>query len=477
MNYFDLYSSYPDRTITAAWDSQVKEADKTPWLTDTLTKCGGELFARFAAYYAELRMRLAALAIALTMLAAASAAETSTGRESTLHVNCDEAPVGGDGSPRFPLPTITAALNVARGLPTPVTISIAKGVCDDEILPLRLDFSVSVKGARKAVSRGGRPDGTQTADTLLMEPIPGPNTTFFIITAEDVTIAHLSIDGGLLLGPDGPRPTNRMPLGVLADRADNFALNHLRIIGTGQAIRSEGSSGLISSNYLSGDSGMFLSGGAANDPPSVVVTNNTIVYRVNGVTMAAVTEVGTFLRATVTDNDIVTSFMNSGPTNPAAFRVNPLLTDAVNTAGTVEVVAEGNLFGGSAKYGIMIHGSAMMTRRTDGQSYTGDVTAEFSNNVIDSAVVFPALLTFTNARATVFPCEINPTITVGCQQPGSGKWEYLTNALFDLRHSGELTGALIDHPEFHPFDGYALGNTLVINRETVDYQTFVVVPQ
>jgi hypothetical protein len=51
MNYFDLYSSYPDRTIAAAWDSQVKEADTTPWLTE----CGDELFARFAACYAELR--------------------------------------------------------------------------------------------------------------------------------------------------------------------------------------------------------------------------------------------------------------------------------------------------------------------------------------------------------------------------------------------------------------------------------------
>ena len=55
MNYFDLYSSYPDRTIAAAWDSQVQEADKTPWLAHTLTECGGELFARFAAFYAELR--------------------------------------------------------------------------------------------------------------------------------------------------------------------------------------------------------------------------------------------------------------------------------------------------------------------------------------------------------------------------------------------------------------------------------------
>jgi hypothetical protein len=55
MNYFDLNSSYPDRTIAAAWDSQVKEADKTPWLADTLTECGDELFARFTACYAELR--------------------------------------------------------------------------------------------------------------------------------------------------------------------------------------------------------------------------------------------------------------------------------------------------------------------------------------------------------------------------------------------------------------------------------------
>ena len=54
MNYFDLYSSYADRTIAAAWESQVKEADKTPWLSGTLSECGDELFARFAACYAEL---------------------------------------------------------------------------------------------------------------------------------------------------------------------------------------------------------------------------------------------------------------------------------------------------------------------------------------------------------------------------------------------------------------------------------------
>jgi Putative Ig domain len=54
MNYFDVYSSYPDHTIAAAWDSQVKEADNIPWLADTFMECGGELFSRFAACYVEL---------------------------------------------------------------------------------------------------------------------------------------------------------------------------------------------------------------------------------------------------------------------------------------------------------------------------------------------------------------------------------------------------------------------------------------
>ena len=55
MNYFDPYPLHPGQNILAAWDSQVKEADRTPWLADTLTECGGELFSRFAACYAELR--------------------------------------------------------------------------------------------------------------------------------------------------------------------------------------------------------------------------------------------------------------------------------------------------------------------------------------------------------------------------------------------------------------------------------------
>jgi len=56
MNYFDLYSSYPDHTITAAWDCQMTEAAQTPWLKELLLRRGSDLFPRFAACYAELRV-------------------------------------------------------------------------------------------------------------------------------------------------------------------------------------------------------------------------------------------------------------------------------------------------------------------------------------------------------------------------------------------------------------------------------------
>jgi hypothetical protein len=57
MNYLDLYSSYPDRTIAGVWESQVKEAKDTPGLADALTHRGEELFARFVMCYAELKAR------------------------------------------------------------------------------------------------------------------------------------------------------------------------------------------------------------------------------------------------------------------------------------------------------------------------------------------------------------------------------------------------------------------------------------
>lgn len=89
-------------------------------------------------------------------------------------------------------------------------------------------------------------------------------------------------------------------------------------------------------------------------------------------------------------------------------------------------------------------------------------------------------MTFTNSRATVFPCELNPALAPGPDCPSLSTppvySEYLTAATYDLRHSGELDGEFIDHPEFHPVDRHALGNRLIFNRVPASCGTFVVVP-
>ena len=54
--------------------------------------------------------------------------------------------------------------------------------------------------------------------------------------------------------------------------------------------------------------------------------------------------------------------------------------------------------------------------------------------------------------------------------------EYLTDAVYDLRHTGELEGGLIDHPECHPYDKYPLGNRLIVNGGLEPYGSFFVVP-
>jgi len=424
-------------------------------------------------------MRFFRVLIVLAAILGHSSAVTAQGPQPIVYVDCVAAP-GGDGTRRAPVSTIGAAMSLARNLGSSrrIRIDVAPGVCDKETLPIRLDVPVWVQGARTPpVSDDEPPAGNQTQDTIVTAP--DLTATFFVIEVPNVRISHLSLLGARSLGPDGDRPPAMTPIGVLAIGIGDFGLSHLRIEGMGQAIRSEASGGTISNNYLSADVGISLSGGASASPPLVSVTNNRVIYRVNGITLAGAAMFGTHLRARITDNDIVTSFANSGPTNPAALRLSPLFAALANTPGNIDVAVVGNLFAGPAKYGIIIY-AGQLTRRVDSASYTGTVTAHFADNIIDDAVPSRSLITFTNARATVFPCELDPALPPGpaCTTLSIPPvyWEYLTNARYDLRHAGELDAGLIDHPELHPVDGYNLGNLLVVNGEPVAYHTFVVVP-
>lgn len=360
---------------------------------------------------------------------------------STIYVNCQAASPG-NGSPNAPFRTVTNAVALARNQGGGADILVAAGECAEETLPILLDVRVRIRGA-------------QNGDSLVtVADPPDPATTFFVVTADDVRIEDVVIDGKIPLQGDVSIMPLGTPVGVSIVAANDYELTRLTIRGADQGIISQGSSGRIRDCDLLTNSGMFINGGPAGAPAVVEVIDNVVAYRVNGIAVAGSAGFGTTLRLTVTGNQIVTSFTNTGPTNPAALRVSPAVTAGGTVAGFVEIEASGNVIGGSAKYGIMIHAG----QPVPGGVYTGDIEGAFKDNVVASSVVNRALITFTNARNTVVP---TPPLV-----------QYLTDARFDLEHDGELTNALIDHPQFHPMD-HPLGNVLLLNKNVIAFQTFV----
>src|SRR5262245_38357863 len=106
----------------------------------------------------------------------------ATQATTTIFVNCEVGP-GGDGSHQAPVNTITAAMAIARGMTgSPrFEIEVAQGICDQETLPIVLDRTVRVRGARTlGVGPDGLPDGQQSTDTLVISPTPSAATFFRI---------------------------------------------------------------------------------------------------------------------------------------------------------------------------------------------------------------------------------------------------------------------------------------------------------
>lgn len=408
----------------------------------------------------------------------------------TVRVDCAAAS-GGDGSKEQPFHSITAALPSARAAAADgkVTIDVAAGVCGQETLPIELDFPVHVRGSRAAAfDATGLPLDDQDHDTLVTWTPPSPvpasvnQLAFFRITAAKVRISKLSIDGQIVPPRRSFAPPVPAPMGVLAHNASSFALERLRIVGASAAVRADGASGVVRDSYIGRIAdGFVVSGGPLLAPPAVTIENNRIDdYSLVGLAIGGAGPVGKSIRATVTGNDVVTSYVNTGPSNPAAVRVGPV-PFGPHLDGAVDASFVSNAFRGTSRFGIIVN-SPNTVRRADGLHYTGTVTASFDANLLEreSITRAPSLVTFTNSRATHFPCELNPESTRETCPSLMGNppryWEYLERSRFDLRHTGELDGALIDHPAAEPSDGRVLGNELVINGATVENQTFVVVP-
>ena len=440
------------------------------------------------------RAMLFVLCLPLISAAASStAASAAPPAATTVYVDCAAAP-GGDGRKQSPFTTITAAVPVAKALSAEarVTISVATGVCDKEVFPIQLDFPVEVRGSRTPdFDSEGFPLNGQDRDTLVTWTPPSPvppsvaNLAFFRITGPDVRLSKLSLDAKILPGTPGttapPRPA---PFGVIVQNANDFVIDQLRIVRIGTSVRTQGESrGRIRDTYFGQvNAGIVLTGGSPAAPPTVIAENNRIVdYWTGAFALAGAGPAGRSIRAVVRGNDTFNSWSDTGPSNPFAVRIAPVLGGSAFVQGTVDATFEANRFRGAPRYAIILNGGQTV-RRADGQRYSGALNVTMTANAIDEASVTGAvsLITFTNSRATELPCELDPANTPLTCPTLMGNplqyWEYLEASVFNLHHSGELDGALIDHPAIEPVDGRVLNNALRINDQVAPNETFVVVP-
>jgi hypothetical protein len=256
------------------------------------------------------------------------------------------------------------------------------------------------------------------------------------------------------------------PSGILVQGVDGFAITGVRVANVASGVVTFVSGGSISGSYL-GPAGTSVGLFGGDSETTVVVLNNTIEYRANGVAVAGGiqanpttgTPAGTAITAHIWRNTIVTSYTDVGPTNPAAVRLAPMIQEA--TDGDTRATVLYNRVLGPTKYSFLIFAGPQVA--LGGGPYTGTVEAAIFGTELDEAAAEAlAVVTFTNARATIWP------------DPRYRPADYMQDGLFDLRHGGELDTALVDHPQF--FGGVELGNVYLENGEVVDYGTFVVVP-
>jgi hypothetical protein len=213
----------------------------------------------------------------------------------TIYVDCGATP-GGDGSFLAPLPTITAALPLAKALSNTyrVTIQVAEGICAAETLPMRLDFPVRVRGSRESdLDASHLPTGEQQHDTLITwtppaEPAPPAafRPVFFEITSNGgVELSQLSIDGVRPPGGDGIVPDAPGPTGIRTGLGSSFDIEAVRLANMENGINSRGGSGRIRETYLFDVGGPLQLFGA---PPDATGRGATVLVRYNRVEAFAV---------------------------------------------------------------------------------------------------------------------------------------------------------------------------------------------
>ena len=279
MNYFDLYSTYPDHTITAAWDSQVKEADKTPWLTDTLTECGGELSSRFAARYAELR--------ALPR-SARRALQRRIARSSELAAILPQyLQYGGRRLQRrmaWSLAGAALLLALGQGVATAATITvttndpnvIADGQCS--LIEAIVNANNDVATHADCVAGSGADTIVLPANTNVMLSNANGSTQYAAPIGLPLITSRITIEGN---GAMISRPGNAPAFGLMAvNSPGDLTLQGVTLSGgssgSGGALYNYFGAVTIENSTISGNTANFNGGGVINTAGNLTITNSTI---------------------------------------------------------------------------------------------------------------------------------------------------------------------------------------------------------
>jgi hypothetical protein len=398
-------------------------------------------------------------------------------------VDCGAAS-GGNGHTRAPYARISDAVAAERPAAGAVAshrtiIAVRPGVCAAETFPIRLDYPVWVRGSRVGqFDAVGLPVDGQTEDTLVLG---SATVAFFQIAADDVEVSDLSLDGrqsnpplaGLLIGAIEPTGVR------------GFDLRHLRIVRATTGIISKAASGRIRGSYLGTlREGLIAFGGTSAAPADIGFTGNRVSdYPGGAVALIPANPAGDDLTAVISGNEFITSYVDSGPSNPFGLRVNGVFGGPPNVHGKLMSSVIENRFLGSHRYAIIVSAGNVLRAGggvPDAHAYTATLHLSFSGNFIspDQITASTAIITYTNSRATELTCELNPANTgPACPRVQNGRyWKYAQDSVFDLVHEGELDNAWIDHPATDPVDGRVLNNILIMNGRVVPNETFVVVP-
>ena len=391
MNYFNLYSSYPDPTIAAAWDSQCKDAHKSAWPADILTECESELYARFAACYVELRAlprnarrslqrRIASsseiaaslpeylqqggrrlqhrmawsLAGAALLLALGQGVATAT----TITVTTNDSSIISDGQCSL----IEAIVNANNDAATHADCAVGSGA-DTIVLPANANVTLSNANAILYGNPIGLPLITSRINiegngAIIRRQENAPDFGLMAVSyTGDLTLESVTLSGGSSSGGGG----GIFNTGTLSIK--NSTISGNTAIGGGGGVDNYVGSLTIENSTISGNTSNYRGGGLSNTPSyygggvsgHLMITNSTIsgnrADQGGGVSNFQYCHLNHCHAAALTLNRSLIAG-NQAPTGPEI--ENAIITGPMSPTPLNSVTANNfNLFGANGNLGII----------------------------------------------------------------------------------------------------------------------------